>query len=280
MEEQDYPAACRALRASLELERAVGTLLNLARCREFEGRTATAWSLFAEAESLARRLGDQARETAAHENRTRLEPTLLRVRVRVDEPGNSARLLLDGEEIPLGSVGLPLAVDPGSHVVEFHEPGKVSEVIRFEMAVSQTEVLDVHLGPLEAVTNVPKGLGQEGPTRSVPTDRAPSSERSLTQQWLGVGLGTVGLVLAGVGTALVVDAYAQARKSECNDQLICSDEGLEQRSDAQNRLAWGYALGATGLVTLGASTVLMVRVGLPGSSRSNGGAHFLVGGSF
>jgi len=57
MKQGDYAAACPKLEESQRLDPALGTLLNLADCREQEGNVATAWSLFRDAESLARRGG-------------------------------------------------------------------------------------------------------------------------------------------------------------------------------------------------------------------------------
>ena len=60
-----FDEACEKFAASQRLAPAIGTLLNLAVCREKQGRDATAWSLYADAEAQAQRAGDKARATFA-----------------------------------------------------------------------------------------------------------------------------------------------------------------------------------------------------------------------
>src|SRR5580704_996459 len=68
--------ACDKLAASDRIEESVGTLLNLADCREKNGQLATAWATFLRAASIARTAGDGAREAEARRRASVLEPQL------------------------------------------------------------------------------------------------------------------------------------------------------------------------------------------------------------
>ncbi len=60
--------ACEKFAASQRLAPAIGTQLNLATCREKQGKTATAWSLFVDVESAAQRAGDAKRARFARDH--------------------------------------------------------------------------------------------------------------------------------------------------------------------------------------------------------------------
>lgn len=79
MFEKRYPEACPKLAESHRLDPAGGTLLTLAFCHEAEGRTATAWTEFREAEAVALREGRRDRQAAAREKADALEPRLSRL---------------------------------------------------------------------------------------------------------------------------------------------------------------------------------------------------------
>ena len=85
MEEGKYAEACPKFRDSQRLDPGVGTLLNLARCYELNGQTASAWSRYGEAAAAARDAGQEGREQHAREQAARLEPTLSRIVLVVPE---------------------------------------------------------------------------------------------------------------------------------------------------------------------------------------------------
>lgn len=64
--------ACARFSESLELDRAVGTLLNLANCMERSGRVPRACELYAEARELAMAAGSDARAGFARDRHAAL----------------------------------------------------------------------------------------------------------------------------------------------------------------------------------------------------------------
>ena len=111
--------ACEKLEESQRLDPAAGTRLNLAVCRERQGKVATAWSLFKLA--LAEGRSDQRpdRISFSEQHLAALEPRLPFLTVTL-APGVSAdglSVVLDGIPFALASIGVALPVDPGTHQV-------------------------------------------------------------------------------------------------------------------------------------------------------------------
>ncbi len=92
--------ACEKLSASLQIEPAVGTMLNLAVCHEQEGKLASAWAELAEAASRAAQAGQKDRESFARARIKTLEPRLLRAVLDVSAPAKGQELRLDGRGLP------------------------------------------------------------------------------------------------------------------------------------------------------------------------------------
>src|SRR5262245_61731903 len=85
MDAGNFAAACPKLVQSQSLAPALGTLLNLAKCREGEGKTASAWAGYREVAASSEKAGQSQRAAVAAERAAKLEPTLSRVRIDVDQ---------------------------------------------------------------------------------------------------------------------------------------------------------------------------------------------------
>ena len=120
--------ACPKFAESYRLDPALGTLLNLAQCNEVDGKKATAWSEYRDAEDEARRAHDKKRETFAKQAKpTRSSRSSRRCPVWVDAPVDG----LDGaprrrRTVGVASLGTELPVDAGDHVIEASAPNRVS----------------------------------------------------------------------------------------------------------------------------------------------------------
>src|SRR5262249_49768377 len=86
MAAHDVDGACDLFARSLRVERALGTLLNLARCHEKQGKTASAWAEFSEAEASAKRGGDTQRADLARTHLTSLEKAVPRILIAIANP--------------------------------------------------------------------------------------------------------------------------------------------------------------------------------------------------
>jgi hypothetical protein len=114
-----YTEACEKLASSEEIDPAVGTLLNLARCYEKIGRTASAWAIYRKAITAAKQAGQGERERAARRAAESLEPRLSRLTVNVPADLSPAKVQVvrDGEAMPPELWGAVVPVDPGEHKI-------------------------------------------------------------------------------------------------------------------------------------------------------------------
>src|SRR5260221_5677898 len=94
MAEEKYEKACEKFEASQELDAALGTLLRLADCYDRLGKTASAWSMFEDAVSMARGRGEPDRQQIASERASDLERRLSKVRLKIEPPDASSHLTI------------------------------------------------------------------------------------------------------------------------------------------------------------------------------------------
>ncbi|HWZ92331.1 MAG TPA: hypothetical protein VNW92_25880 [Polyangiaceae bacterium] len=262
MEKGQYAEACPKFQDSQRLDPGVGTMLNLARCFEKSGKTASAWSMFRDAAAAARDKGQAERERAAREEAKRLEPNVRRVVITVAaQPSSSAiELSLDGTKLPssLWSVGVP--VDPGTHTLSVSAPGKKTWTGNFEAnkASSQVTVPVLEDAPVEAPSGaaVPAVPPEPmAPKATAPTPLAPEPSASSPghgQRLAAIVVGGVGIAGVAVGSIFGLMVKPEYNKSApfCNGDH-CSDQGLSYRQSAFDKASIStiaFAVGGAGLV--------------------------------
>ena len=172
-------------------------------------------------------------------------------------PLDQVEVSIDGKPIHPTLLGLPLPIDPGSHLVEAHGPDRqassgvdLEEGSRQELTLVLTEV-----GPAPAASASP-ALGR-GPDTDVTVE--PHSGRLTRRQlaWLGLGVGASGLA---VGTAAAVSASG---KRADLDSEGCVDGGCPARLDDERRsyngvLTTSYVGFGLGVVGAAVGTYLLV----------------------
>lgn len=116
MTAKKYPEACRLFEASYKLEEGLGTLLNMAKCHEEEGKIASAWGDYNALAQKAARVGaaQNDRRVFALSRVAALEPRLSRLRVQVPI-GTPAEyeVKIAGNTIPPVLRNAGVYVDPG-----------------------------------------------------------------------------------------------------------------------------------------------------------------------
>src|SRR5687767_1776613 len=79
-------AACEAFAASVKLDPQLGAKLNLANCRERQGRLVEAAQLYEDALAEAARTNKKNRETFARQHLDAVRPRIAKLTIRVTEP--------------------------------------------------------------------------------------------------------------------------------------------------------------------------------------------------
>ena len=121
-----YPEACEKLAASQELDPRGGTLLDLALCREKEGKTGTAYNLFEKAEKAANdeKRSDRVSTARIHKNSLFAKLARLTVTVPKDAEAKGLEVAAGGQIVPQSEWGKSYPVDSGSIKVTASAPEK------------------------------------------------------------------------------------------------------------------------------------------------------------
>jgi hypothetical protein len=255
MKQGDYGKACPKLAESQRLDPASGTMLAVALCHEKEGKLATAWAEYFEADALARQDGRTARSEAAQKRAAALEPQLAKLEIVVDEatgkvPGLQIRL--DGVVLQSAVWSTAMPVDPGEHSVEVtatHKQPWQTTVAFTEPAQHQ----QIAIGPLEDLP--PEPLETEGPK-----PLADEGQESSGATWVVGGiLGGLGVAAMGVGTFFGVRALDQIGEAQdrcsvdqCTDPeaVDLNDSGALSADLSTGLLIGGGVATAAGIALL------------------------------
>jgi serine/threonine-protein kinase len=248
MAKGNFAAACPKLAESYRLHPLGGTLLNLALCHGREGKIATAWIEFREAEAAARRDKRPDREAAATTEIQKLEPRLSRLSILVSPevklPGLSIKL--DNAPLSEAAWGTQIPINPGKHSIVAEAPGHRSFETTVEIGPNATEPT-VTLPPLAAEGLAPPHAPLSPPgTLPPPAVSAPAKTNALPppppslgsrQRIAGYVLGGLGVVGLGFGAGFGVAAISRQKDSNaiCPGKVCNPDQAaaIELNRDAK-----------------------------------------------
>ncbi len=259
MKAGDYGKACPKLAESQRLDPASGTMLAVALCHEKEGKVATAWAEYLEADAMARRKGQTARSEAAQKRAAALEPLLAKLEIVVDDalralPGLQIRL--DGVVVESAVWGSAVPVDPGKREIEARAEGK--KPWQGTVAITKpAEQASITIGPLD-------DLPPEPPQQPALPPPVAESEDS-TALWVAGGvIGGLGVVALGVGTFFGVRALDQIGEAQdrCPGDRCTDPEAVDLNDSGalSADLSTGLLIGGGGATAAGVA--LLVAAGL------------------
>ena len=249
--ERKFAEACPKFAESYKLDPGLGTLLNLAICHESEGKPATAWAEFSEASSRAKREGDNDRAQLANEHVRALEPKLAHVSIALAAGAAVPGLVIkfDNRELAPAALGLPIAVDPGKHVLEASAPGKETSTQAFD-APSTPTTLAVTVPMLRDSASPPAAVAALPPPVSTapvvaPPPAAPSAESASNTGAIVSGAVTAGLAIGSVVTGVLYSS----KRSDFDEANASNDPSrFDKRDSAQT-------LGTVNAVLVGGTLV-------------------------
>ena len=249
MSAKRVPEACAKFAESQRLDPAPGTLLNLAACHEREGKLASAWAEYVQAQAAARRSNRPDRVQFAGEHIAALEKRLSYLTVHVPAAARipALEVALDGTELGPAAWEVAAPIDPGRHRVTATVSGRsvFGRDVTFAKP-GQRQIVDVVFA---AASPSPK-LATE-PANPVPVlvgpsvPLAPESPAWWNRRGTALAIGGAGVALAAVGTVFGLRAYSEwrDRDKQCSDPTRACTPGLTSAWIANITLP----LGAIGL---------------------------------
>lgn len=244
--------ACDAFQESETLDRAGGTLLNLAECRVQLGQIATAILSLEE----ARRLADEAkREDARAFADDRIKALLPRTDLLQIEPPavvpKKLSVTVDGRELDLSASPYAQRVDPGEHTITARAPGFVDSSIRVTLRGEGVSI-SVALPALQPEKPAP-------PTSSPPVPVGPKPEPEGRRARVIAGWSLIAAGAAGIVAGSVLGSFAIARanrsktlcpKPQCGsvDGIVAAHESGALADGATASLSIGGTFAVAGVV--------------------------------
>jgi hypothetical protein len=282
MKDGKLAEACDKLAASDRIEESVGTLLNLADCREKNGQLATAWAMFLRAASIARTGGDGGREAEARKRASALETQLAYLTISVPQASHVDGLIIkrDGEPIDVALWNQGVPVDVGSYEISGQAPGHEQWSTRVQIAANGArtsvevprfkQLKDLAPPPATplATPAAPSNDGDDDERRPAP--HATMFTRRRIAALASAGVGVAGIV-GGVGFGLAAthlqhESDAICPASNCGDAHALDLNKRAQRdalaSEVSFAIGGAAVAGAAVLWVIGAPTHVTETVGV------------------
>ncbi len=243
IEANQVDQACETFEQSLRLDPQIGTTLNLADCRERQGKLDVAYRLFVAAAEEGDRTGKEGRATFARQHVDSLTPKIVRVTIRVADPAPGLEIKLAGVTVPRAAWSKPRAAMPGRIAIEATAPGRKLASIARDGAAGGELAIDV---PALEALSPPTPPPVEQPVVPV-VQSAPRSKLPYIVGGIGVGL---------FGASIGIGLHAKSRYT-----TAVTNEDRPGVSSAQHEadVATGFAIAGAIAATVG--VVLYLRRG-------------------
>jgi hypothetical protein len=254
MEAGRFEKACPAIEESQRLDPRPGTLFTLATCEDRAGRIGTATTRYQDylsqfrgmsAEQRARQKG---RDKIAQDRIAALTPKIPQLTL-ILPPGAPAgtSVTRDGVALRGPSLGVPLPVDPGSHVIVTDAPGRPQSRREITIAAGESKTVTVEPGE---ISPTPAPSATVAPPPAVTSKEPAGSSGRGPWIWIAGGIGVAGMAVGGIGGAMVF-----SKKGTIQDNChagACNREGLDAADSARTAGTIsnvGFAVGALGIGT-------------------------------
>jgi hypothetical protein len=250
-----FAEACAKFADSQRLDPAVGTELNLARCYEDNGQTASAWALYNDVAVLAQRAGQLDRARLASRRAADLEKRLSRMTIEVASKDAAEGLAVqrDGKVVGQSEWNTPIPIDPGEHTVVATAPGHQAWS-RKVTVVSAGGTLAVSVPVLAANEPSPTtpsagSVAGTAPTLATSPESPPEPGHPLPLRTIGLVVGGVGVAAISIAGILGLVAESTYKSAPC-PMNTCDSQGLSATASA-----YSEATASTVVFTLGAAAL-------------------------
>jgi hypothetical protein len=273
-----YAPACPKLEAASRLYRGSGLLITLGDCYEHLGRTASAWTTFGDAASVAAAIGRSDDEAEAKRRQRALEPRLSRLAIHVSNGAEGLTIARDGVSLDAAAWGAPIPVDPGTHTVSARAPGRAPWST--SIAVTQTgQTVTVDVPDV-----APAALAPVPPLASSPIAKEPDSDHNAgasVPYWTGLRIAGVTIAGAGVlavGAGGVLGLVAKSRYDSATGEMgAAQHDDSVTAVDQANAATWVMSVGA---VVAAAGVVVWLTARGPAAVVQTNGREIFLRASF
>ncbi len=256
--EKKYAEACPTYEEVDKTDPAIGSKLNVAKCYEDWGRLATAYNWYVQADKMATDAKDE-RAPKIKEVIEELDVNVPRMTIKIPDgadPDIVDTLTLDGQPIPEAWHNTLQRIDPGPHVIEFVVDGQKKK----KMAPVERG------GESELTLDIPKGVGKkprppkkkDGEVTPPPVVSTPDPGK--TRRYLGIGIGSAGVVAVGVASIITLSArskYKDALADHCMGSTSgCDATGFKLTHDARSRANVATVVTLIGVAAIAGGAVL------------------------
>ncbi len=269
----EIDAACDKLAKSQELDASGGTLMNLADCREKQGKTATAWKHFVAAEGLSQKELRVARANEAKRRAALLLPRLSTLTIVAGHALPGLEVRRDGDTLATDQLGVATPLDPGQHQVSASAPGYEPISINVTLG-SERDAQTVTLPELKPVATAEPPASPASPPVKEPAPvvaspplaleqplPTPAAERTDTTT-LGYIAGGTGAAFASAGAVfyfLSLSANDEAKKGcPVKDRFYCDTKAIEAESRRDTYATIATIGGVAGIAGLGLGAWLVL----------------------
>jgi len=262
VEKGDLVVGCAKLAESQELDRQLGTLINLAGCHEAQGRLATAWAEFNEAHAWGARLNRPDRAELARARAAAIAPRLSHVVLVTNAAAPDFSVVVDGTPMGAGVLGTELPIDAGEHTILASGRGRRAWSGTFTIAANATAKVEIPV--LESAAS---GAGSaELPAPAPAPSETRTSPLARTVPFVLAGVGVLGL---GVGSYFGLRTFSlkSDADAECDGQT-CTTRGLELDHRASDAAAVSTVAFSVGVLAVGAAVVLWLTAPRPSSTKA------------
>jgi Tetratricopeptide repeat len=254
MAQGKFQEACPKFEKALALNPGAGTKFNLAECYEKIGRLAASFTLFREVEDVTRQVGQKERSGVAKQRADALEPRIPAIVVRApwlaDLP--RAQVSLDGHPLSPDAIDKPIRVDLGVHVAVVRVDGLETRLETTVDKEGETRSL-VLAAPRQEPAPVAR---KEALVPPVASGEAPRDGQA--QRTVGLVVGGVGVVTAGVAAVLVLRAKSSYGDATSSCGTSCPHDETLRANDARDAANVGGIVLGVGLACVAAGAVVFL----------------------
>ncbi len=238
LQQKRVDEACPKFAESVRLYPSVGGSLNLGRCHERKGKTASAWTEYSRAAGLAKARNDSRREAIARDLATKLAPKLSKLTIVISESLEGLQVKRNGTLVGSASFGVSVAVDPGPQLIEASAPGRHT----------WSHKITIPPGPgRQSVTIPPLELAPDPPPPP-PDDesKGPNFSGMHIGALLSGGVGLAGIIVGSVFGMKASSTWDEAQEAKLGPNTPGANELSNDALDQATISTVGFVVGGIG----------------------------------